>query len=451
MARHHKVVWYEGMNLDPHHFQQVDRSHQAVLNYRMRALVRYDWGFFELKINKESLAQGQFALEKCQGVAPDGSIFDMPGADRLPKARAIAEFFPPTATKVDVFLAIRAERATGNNCQIEDSRDGATDSRLIMEVRDLNDDNSGANPRQIGLARANFLLRMAGEPLDEFSALKIAEVVRTPAGTFALSESFMPPCLTIGASENLMRAVNDLFGKLVAISNEQRAQLPFGKTEVTVPDLTSLWLAQIINTVIPILKHRLETTKCHPEVLYADLLALAGQLTTYPTDLGIMPTTFPVYEHENLARCFNQLCEQIQEILKRIRPSTPVVAITLQKRSENLWFSSPIDEKLLQNAQFYLGASGDMDERKLVDELPRKLKIATPEGIHALAQAAALGLTVVYTPRPPAGLSNQPVHVFQLQKVGFFWEAICKSRAVGILVPAEFMKLDLKLWALKQA
>ncbi|MGH7595617.1 MAG: type VI secretion system baseplate subunit TssK [bacterium] len=451
MAQHHKVVWYEGMNLDPHHFQQADRSHQATLNFRIHALVRYDWGFFELKINKEALAQGQFGLEKCQGVSPDGLVFDMPGADRLPKARAIAEFFPPTAAKLDVFLAIRTERATGSNCQLEDSPKGAADSRFVMESRDLTDDNSGANPRQIGLARPNFMLRMAGEPLDEFSALKIAEVVRTPAGTFALSDSFIPPCLSIGASENLLREVNDLFGKLVAISNEQRAQLPFGKTEVAVPDLTSLWLAQTINTVIPLLKHRLETIKCHPEALYADLLALAGQLTTYPTDLGIMPTAFQVYEHENLTRCFNQLCDQIQEILKRIRPSTPVVPITLNKKGEYLWFSASIDEKLLQTAQFYLGASGDVDERKLADELPRKLKIATPEGIHALAQAAALGLTVVYTPRPPAGLSNQPVHCFQLQKTGFFWEAIGKSRAVGILVPAEFMKLDLKLWAVKPA
>jgi type VI secretion system protein ImpJ len=448
MSRHHQVVWYEGMNLDPHHFQQTERSQQAMLNFRLRSLARYDWGFFELRINQEALAQGQFGLERAKGITPDGVIFDMPEGDRLPKARALADFFPPTATKLDVFLAIRAMRATGSNCQLENTGAGS-DSRAVMETRELLDDNSGGNPRQIGLARPNFLLRLAGEPLDEFSALKVAEVVRIATGAFALSESFIPPCLSISAAENLLRVANDLLGRLVTISSEQRGQAPFGKPEVAVSDLTSLWLSQTLNAAIPILKHRLESTKCHPEVLYADLLAFAGQLTTYPTDLNLLPTAFPVYEHDHLAKSFNQLCDQIQETLKRIKPTTPFIQIPLQKRSENLWFSQPIDEKLLQTAQLYLGASGDVDERKLVDELPRKLKIATPEGIHALAQAAALGLNVVYMPRPPAGLSNLPGHLFQLQKAGFFWEAITKSRALGILVPAEFMKLNLTLVAMK--
>jgi type VI secretion system protein ImpJ len=260
MSRHHQVVWYEGMNLDPHHFQQAERSRQAALNFRLRSLAHYDWGFFELRINKEALAQGQFGLERAKGMTPDCLIFDMPEGDRLPKARALADFFPPTAAKLDVFLAIRAERTTGSNCQLENPSVG-TDSRMVMETRELLDDNSGGNPRQIGLARPNFLLRLAGEPLDEFSALKVAEVVRTAIGAFALSESFIPPCLSIGAAENLLRVTNDLLGKLVTISSEQRGQRPWkARSHRVRPDQS---LAQPnAQRDHSILKHRLESTKC---------------------------------------------------------------------------------------------------------------------------------------------------------------------------------------------
>jgi type VI secretion system protein ImpJ len=38
MARNRKVLWYEGMTLDPHHFQHWDRYNQALLNFRVPKL-----------------------------------------------------------------------------------------------------------------------------------------------------------------------------------------------------------------------------------------------------------------------------------------------------------------------------------------------------------------------------------------------------------------------------
>jgi len=449
MARQQRVVWHEGMNLDPHHFQQADRYHQAALNFRARALQRYDWGFLELKIDADALAQGQLALEKCKGLTDDGLMFDMAGGDRLPKPRAIAPAFAPTVTKLDVYLAIRAERPNGFNCRIDDEARDAAENRFTMERRELPDDNTGTNLRAIGVARPNFVLRFAEELLDEFSVLKIAEVERNATG-FKVSDTFIPPCVSIAAADNLMRLGNDLLGQLVRLSNQQRGALPFGKKDVTVADLTGLWLAQTINPFIALLKHRLETSRCHPEILYTDLLTLAGQLTTNPSPLGILPAGFPAYEHNNLARCFPALCRLIHELLK-VEVQRPYIEIGL-KHSENqpLWFSESIDDGVLQNYQFYLAAGGNVEQDKITRELMQKFKIATPEGIHALAAATANGLRAVYSPRIPPGLPDN-LHYFQLEKTGFFWEAIVQSRGLAIFVPAEFMKLELKLLAVKQA
>ena len=449
MARSHKVAWFEGMTLDPHHFQQTDRFHQAALNFRLRSRLRYDWGFEELQINKDDLAAGQFSLNVCKGVSPDGLMFNMPEEDRLPKARALNELFAATAEKLEIFLAIRLERPGGSNCQLEPVP--GSESRFAREFAELRDDNTGVNERAVGLARPQFQLRAAGEPLDEYSTLKIAEVVRTAKGTFALSERYIPPCLAIGASENLIKLTSDLLGRLVSKAAEQRGQLPFGRPEFTANELTSLWLSQTINTFTPVINHHLNAGKCSPEELYLTLLALGGELMTYPTGVDVRPVDFPRYDHNNLTHAFNTLAAQMREQLERIRPSLNYVNIALEKSGEFLWFSQSIPEPLLQTAQLYLIASGDVEERRLVDEFPRKLKMATKETIHALAMAAINGLKVAYTPRPPAGLpSGAGLHYFHLEKAGDFWESICRSRTIGILVPADFMKLKLELIALKQ-
>ncbi|MGH7496403.1 MAG: type VI secretion system baseplate subunit TssK [bacterium] len=449
MARLQKVVWYEGMNLDPHHFQQMDRAFRAILNARVRAQARYDWGFSELQINKEALANGQIALLSCKGVTPDGLAFDMPEEDRLPKARALNEFFPATAEKLEVFLAIHAELPTGRNCHIPPTADNG-EARYSLEYFDLRDDNSGDNSRAIGLARSNFQLRFSVEALDEFSWLKAAEIKRAPNGTFVLSDRFIPPCLSLAASENLMSLANDLLGRMVSKSAEQRGQLPFGKPEFTTNELTSLWLAQTLNTFIPIISHLYNVARCHPHELYMQWLALAGQLATYPTDLLIRPSDLPRYDHQNLTQCCQQLANYIQEQLELIKPAANYVLLQLKKQNENMWFSQQIPEPLLQMAQLYLVASGDIDERRMTAELPQKIKVAAPENIHMLIAAAARGLNMAYQPRPPAGVpAGGGQQYFHLEKTGFFWEAISKGRAVAIYLPGEFANLRIELIALR--
>jgi len=42
-----KVVWYEGMKLDPHHFQQADRYNQYYINSRI-SLIKNQFDKLEL-------------------------------------------------------------------------------------------------------------------------------------------------------------------------------------------------------------------------------------------------------------------------------------------------------------------------------------------------------------------------------------------------------------------
>jgi type VI secretion system protein ImpJ len=170
-----KVVWFEGMKLDPHHFQQADRYNQYYVNNRIKQINPNYWGFSEIQTDEAALAGGSFGLIKCSGIMPDGLPFEMPENESLPVIRTFEEFFPAASEKLEVHLAIPVENISGNNCKINGSA-GSNNSRFTLQNIDLLDYNTGTNLRSIGIVKPNFQLKFSGESLDDYSSLKLGEV-----------------------------------------------------------------------------------------------------------------------------------------------------------------------------------------------------------------------------------------------------------------------------------
>ena len=84
MSWNRKVIWSEGMLLQPQHLQQHDRYLQTQLEARVARLRPYAWGFSSLRIDEHQLALGKLALLSCHAVLPDGTPFTLPADDDLP-------------------------------------------------------------------------------------------------------------------------------------------------------------------------------------------------------------------------------------------------------------------------------------------------------------------------------------------------------------------------------
>lgn len=84
MSAHNRVVWSEGLFLQPQHFQQQDRYLERYVESRCQALIPYSWGFTEVEIERDFLKIGKFGLRRAMGVFPDGTPIRMPDDDPLP-------------------------------------------------------------------------------------------------------------------------------------------------------------------------------------------------------------------------------------------------------------------------------------------------------------------------------------------------------------------------------
>jgi len=351
-----------------------------------------------------------------------------------------------------IYLSVPVEKGAGGNCPLDDGAQGRQ-SRYVPVSITLPDDNTGFNEREVTVCRPNFSIMFGDEPLTEFSSLVLGEIVRAPDRTYALNNRFVPPCLSIAASDALTgiaRRVTEMLVTKGKSLSERRRQQPSGQIEFTTSDVTLLGLLQTVNSFLPALYHEFSVLRCHPATLFETLASLAGQLTTFSAEMEVRLNEWPPYDHGSPAAGFLFLEAKIAQLLEAAI-STNCTPIRLERKSETRFIGRLADEAMLRTAHFYLAVSGDLPERKVIEELPLKVKVGAPEDIDALVGAALQGLVLVHTPRVPAGLPSRPNLVyFRLEKSGKFWDSIRKNCAVGIFLSGEFRVLNLELLAVNE-
>ncbi len=444
------VIWFEGMTLDPHHFQQWDRHVRSTLDFRMQAVGRFGWGFTSLEIDAAKLANGQFSLHACSGITLDGVGFDMPAGGPLPASRTIQDVFPPTQEKLGVYLALPLERRDGGNVQLPGAQ-ATRNTRYAAEPIVVVDQNTGADEREVEVAKANFQIRFSSEPNEDYAVLKMAEVMRTSAGKFVLDDAFVPPVLSLAAAETLVRIARRITEMLAAKSSElwHRRQDAAGHLEMRMDTALVLLLARTVNAALPLMQHHIQVHS-HPEALFVAMLSLAGQLSVFPTGKEVHPRDFPAYAHDDLGGSFLALDTLVRDLLERALPEAGFVAIALERRGRGLFVGRVQDERLLRDTQLFLVSEGEMPERLATIELPQKLRVASPDQIEQVLRSYTRALPVSFVARPPLGLpARAGMQYYRLEKQGPFWEAIVRAKEVAIFLPAELPDLDLQLVAVR--
>jgi type VI secretion system protein ImpJ len=443
-----RVVWYEGMSLDPHHLQVWGRHHAGVVNGRIRSLSRFGFGLTRLEIDRDRLVNGEFSVMALEGVLPDGLLVDVPEKDAAPGVRSIQGFFGSTADRLGVYLAVPAERASGANVLLQDAP-RRRETRYRAETIVVVDENTGADEREIEVARLNLEIRFDGEPTEAYAVLRIAEVTRSASGTFVLHDHFVPTCLSMAASDVLMNMTRRLLELMVAksASLSDRARSVLAQRELSPTDVSVLGLQGAVNAYIPQIHHHL-VAHSHPEALYLTLVSFAGQLSVWVPGGSLHPREYPVFDHAAPSECFTRMDALLREMLGVAKPPSNYLTIPLQRQRENLYVAE-LEAGLVRDAQFFLVARSDqLPEERLVAELPQKLRVASPQTINAVLQSVIRALPIEHTSRLPSGLPvDRQANYFQLQKRGPFWEAIRDSGGIAVFVPSEFNGLDLRLVA----
>ena len=193
--------------------------------------------------------------------------------------------------------------------------------------------------------------------------------------------------------------------------------------------------------------HYFRTPLLHPEKLYLEMTSLIGKLMTFALEMH--PKDIVKYDHDDLYFTFFNLSAQLKELLETVIPSR-CVPIPLEKTRETLYVGRIDDERLLKEAGFYLAVSSKMPESKLIEGVPRVVKIASRDVIDSVIGSALPGVVLTHASPPPAPIpARVGFKYFQLDSIGPYWNGIKGSKVVAVYVPDEIPDEKIEMYAVK--
>jgi type VI secretion system protein ImpJ len=437
------VLWTKGTFLTPQHLQLQDKFLEDSLNFRLQALKFCAWGFSEVVLDQEQLAEGHLAISRASGIFPDGLLFEIPGPDQPPPSKALAEFFDPGVKDLDIYLTVPDYKQKGLNVA---GLGRVAGSRYLAEITTVRDDNTGISEKPIQIARKNLRLLAANETREGSSALRIANIEKTEAGAFRLNTRFVPPLLEVRASDYLRSLISGILEILAAKSAQlagMRRQKNQSLADFNASDIANFWLLYTVNSNIPVLNHLLQGQRCHPEELFSALTALGASLTTFHET--IRPRDLPLYDHQNLSKVFTDLDEKLRILLDTVVP-TKAVSLPL-KHLKNTIYAAAIDQdKYLKNTRMYLAFSADVSEDTIIRRVPQLVKACSATHIEQLINAALPGVVLTHVSSPPSAIPVKlKFQYFSLNQTGAAWETVTRARNFAAHVPGDIPNPEMEL------
>ena len=444
MTWHNKVVWTEGMFLQPQHFQQQDRYIARQLDGRFAATVGFPWGFANLQIDDAALLQGRIAINQARGVFPDGLVFSMPEDEPAPPAFDV----PVDARDQIVVLAVTLARPGVPESDVEGA-DQAMPPRyraLDLEVADSHAASLREAPLQIG--RLNLRLMLASDVNDGYATIGVVRVVERRAdGRVVLDSGYVPPMLHVPAQQVLDGYLREIHGMLHQRGEALAARL-IQPGRAGIGEIADFLLLQVINRHEPVFAHLQRLPVLHPQALYETCLALAGELSTFREQRR--PLAYPDYRHDDLAGCYRVVMTDLRQSLSMVLEQT-AIPIDLQERKFGVRVAIMPDAELTRTASFVLAVSAQMPGEALRARFPTQVKIGPAERIRDLVNLQLPGVTLRALPVAPRQI---PYHAgftyFELETRGNeLWKQLETSGGLAMHIAGEFPGLALEFWAIR--
>jgi type VI secretion system protein ImpJ len=443
MSWNSKVVWSEGMLLQPQHLQQHDRYLETQLETRVGNLRPYAWGFTELKIDEQHLALGKLTLKSCTGVFPDGTPFSLPADDDLPLPLDI----PAEARNVLAMLALPLRRPGVPETTAADAADSY--ARHCTVDYAAWDSNGLDNTAQLQVGRLRVRLALESEVVQAYTGLGVVRIIERRADNqVAIDPDYCPPCLRYRVAPRIGAYADELLALLRQRGGALADRL--SQPGVTgAAEIADFLLLQLINRMQPMFAHFANTSVLHPEALYREMLQLAGELATFTRD-DKRAARYPEYRHDHLAESFFPVMADLRWSLAML-PDPAAVAILLEERQYGFHVAVISDRSLLKSATFILAVTAQVPSETVRNDFPTQFKVASVERIRDLVASALPGIKLRPLPVAPRQL---PFHAgytyFELDAECDEWKHLQRSAGFGMHVAGDFPELQMQFWAIRR-
>ena len=441
-----KVVWSQGMFLQPHHFQQESRHVEHLIDLRARAAAAFAWGFFELVLDEGALALGRLGLTRASGILPDGTPFTIPQNDAAPMALEVAADVKGEI----IYLSAPLAREGVTEVDFGSSASGSTaEFRYRVSDEEVRDHTSASDePEPVQTGALNLRLVRGRDATDGQARLGIARVLeRRSDNQVVLERGYIAPQTRIEASGQLSATASLLHGLV-----QQRARLlasRMGQLSHGVSEMADFLMLQSLNRAEPVLRQHAGAPHVHPNDFYLACLQLGGDLSTFTTEVR-HPPEYPLYRHDDLHATFMPVVEDLRRMLSTVLERN-ALQIDLVDRSHGVRTAVLPDPELARDSNLVLAVNAQMPSEHIRQRFPAQSKLGPVDRIRDLVNLQLPGIGLRALPTAPRQLPfHAGFHYFELDRGGDLWKQFERSGSLALHVAGDFPGLELELWAIRQ-
>jgi type VI secretion system protein ImpJ len=442
MKANNPVAWLEGLFLQPQHFQQQQRYIDNLIHKKQQVRSHNEWGFLTLVLNLDLLSIGKITLSSCSGIFPDGTYFDMPGADNLPAPYDIEEGWHDTR----LYLAL-PRRKPG----VPEMGEPASHTLCRYHVLETAVSDSTAGSDQTSEIQVGSLacrLMSDKDDLSHYTCLPITVIAQSRANhDVSLDKHFVPTCLDVHQVPSLKQIIQEIQGLLTHRATMLAGRLTDTQTAGSA-EIIDFMLLQLVNKYEPLLHYLSHKIPLHPEHLFAVLIQLMGEMATFTSDQR-RPIQTPVYRHAQLYDSYQPVIKALRQALSAVLEQN-ATAIALSPKSHGMWVGQIHDKTLIDNAQFVLAVYADLPQDEVRTRFGSQVKIAPVERIRLLVSRALPAIPLTAIAVAPRQIPYHANYVyFSLNTQHELWAQMKVAGGIAFHVGSQWPGLKLALWAIR--
>ncbi len=432
-----EVHWHEGLFLQPHHLQTMQRFFTERIGTQRKLLWSYPYGVVESRISNDALENLLVQFDQLHVVMPSGLEIVTPDMTDIPAIDIKPAF--ESGRPITIYLGVPlwySERANTLD-------DGDNDWRIkrLYRVSEIErpDENTGENAQPMRIRHLNARLLLDDDDpsdLEMLPVLKIVHAAGEKLGTPRQDPNFIPPSLLVRGSTILRDLVRDLSNQVEASRKELVLQITRGGFHVDNMrgvQFEQMLRLQILNRFSARLPHLAEAPGVTPFDAYLELRELLACLACLSPDRDQFDATN--YNHDNPGLAFHELSAKIRPLLRgAITPSF----IKLEFEAEGAVLTVQLDDDhFTRPNEYYLGIKTKQEPQELARlvEDPDEFKLMA----RSLATRAIFGVRLSLERIPPLELPSETgLHFFRLKRgeSARMWQRICDEKSISARWPS---------------
>lgn len=447
MSWHNKVVWSEGLFLRPQLFQQQERYFEHFAHKRVAPLSPFFFGFSHYSIDSESLALGKVIVKSAAGVFADGTPFDTPGSMPPPAPLTIR----PEHLEQLIYLAVPIRVPNAEETTFDDTADSlARYAAFDMELRDTNSIAQG--PKTVQLSNLRLRLVPEKELTDAWIGLALTRVKTIRAdGSIELDDTLIPPVNGYGASALLTSWLAKIHDLTRLRANALAVRLTGSDGQAgTASEVSDYLLLQTLNRYEPLLQHLARVPTTSPADLYALLLSMAGELSTYVRTETRRPLeSHPAYQHVAPHLCLKPVVDDTHRLLNAVLVRS-AQSIPLHEHAHGMRNAvvDPVD--MQRFTAVVLAVHAQMPPDVLQQQFAALAKAGPSERLPDLVRSHLPGISLQALPVPPRQIPFNAGYVYyEFTRNGPLWDEVARHGGLALHVAGDFPSLKLELWGVR--